>query len=159
VDPRFLVIRHRKENLKKCSLRHCAKRTDIRIIPYPLKEEILDIERYTLLDIDGEDLTSEDTAPFLLIDGTWKYAATMCRQIPGISACKKRKIPSAWRTAYPRRQTGCTDPERGLASNEAIFAVCCICGFPTHDLIDNYFWKDSFLEMNRDFLVKNVDLI
>lgn len=152
MDPLFLVIRHRKENLKKCSLRHCQDRTDIEIFSYPVQKDIPQLERYTLLDVDGEELTADDRAPFLILDATWRYAAVMRRQIQGLASCRKRRIPSAWRTAYPRRQMDCPDPERGLASIEAMFAVCCVCHYPTDTLLEGYFWKDQFLQLNHRLL-------
>ena len=64
---------------------------------------------------------------------------------PGIV---RRRIPEHFRTAYPRRQDDCADPERGLSSIEAIYISYHILGRDTSHLLDNYHWKDLFLQKN-----------
>jgi pre-rRNA-processing protein TSR3 len=99
--------------------------------------------------MDGDELTSSDHGPFLLLDATWRYASAMKKQLPQLEQCQKRRIPEGWRTAYPRRQTECQDPEKGLASIEAIFAAFLISGCPTEGILDEYYWKDEFLRKNQ----------
>ena len=158
----FVVIRHRKENLKKCSLRGLEKRPDFLFFTYPeclTKGMMPDLRDCFLLDIDGEELSSADQGPCVILDGTWRYALVMRRQIQPLQECKRRRLPNAWKTAYPRCQTECSDQERGLASIEAIYAASVLTGRSTEGLLDLYYWKDAFLEKNRDLLVNDKNFI
>ena len=142
--PPTVIWRHRKENLKKCSLRGLEKRADFCFYRYPV--EVLPLlEGYILLDVDAPPLTAADRDRGLLIlDGTWRYAQKMAKALEGRKLIK-RSIPAHYRTAYPRRQEDCTEPDRGLASVEAIYVAYTIMGRDTEGLLDNYYWKDAFL--------------
>ncbi len=59
-----------------------------------------------------------------------------------------RSLPSGYRTAYPRKQTGCPDPESGLSSIEAIYLAHRILGREDEGLMSGYYWKDLFFEIN-----------
>jgi pre-rRNA-processing protein TSR3 len=155
---RFIVIRHRKENLKKCSLRGLETRPDFLFFTYPeclTKGKMRDLQDCFLLDIDGDELSSADQGPCIILDGTWRYALVMRRQITQLQECRRRRLPNAWKTAYPRCQTECSDPERGLASIEAIYAASVLTGQSTEGLLDLYYWKDSFLEKNRALIASD----
>ncbi len=142
--PPTIILRHRKENLKKCSLRGLESRSDFRFFTYP-KETLPDLSNYFLLSFDGPLLTEADRdLGVFLIDGTWKYAAVMGRQLPELP---KRSLPGHFKTAYPRRQDDCPEPTRGLASIEALFIAYQILGRPTEGLLDHYFWREKFLGM------------
>jgi pre-rRNA-processing protein TSR3 len=140
-----IILRHRRENLKKCSLRGLEKRPDIRFFTYP-RDSLPDLASYILLAVDAPPLTDAD-ADFgiFIIDGTWKLASLMQRQCPPMQA---RSLPNHFRTAYPRRQTECPDPEKGLASVEALYLAHMILKRPFAGLLDGYYWKQSFLELN-----------
>ena len=101
--------------------------------------------------MEGEELSPEDQSPLILIDATWRYAGVMQKQLPQLASCQRRRLPDGWWTAYPRCQTECLDPIRGLASIEAIYAAAVITGRPTEGLLDFYYWKDLFLEKNSFF--------
>ncbi|NGX38731.1 MAG: hypothetical protein KR126chlam1_00041 [Chlamydiae bacterium] len=138
-----IILRHRKENLKKCSLRGLEKRSDIRFYSYPLAEEQPDLSAYVVLSMDGPPLTANDRDKgIFLIDGTWRYAEKMGRSIHGPNLV--RSLPSV-RTAYPRKQEDCPDPTRGLASVEALYLAYMILGRNTDGLLDHYYWKEEFL--------------
>ncbi len=142
-----IILRHRKENLKKCSLRGLESRADMQFFTYP-KNSPGSLKNYILLDLNGPPLTKEDNSYGLfLIDGTWNYAKTMANSIK--EPLVLRSLPSNLKTAYPRRQTSCDDPERGLASIEALFAAYHILGRDTTGLLDNYHWRDEFLRLNH----------
>lgn len=141
-----IIIRHTKENKKKCSLTPLEKRADMLFFEYPLKAPLPQLEDYILLDLDGEELSKSDSNKGLLIlDGTWRYAKKMREAIPALSRCLVRKIPGHYRTAYPRKQTDCFDPERGLASLEAIYIAYHLMGRSTAGLLDAYYWRQQFL--------------
>lgn len=147
--PKTLIIRHARENLKKCSLRGLESSGDYLFLTYP-GLVLPDLTGYFLLSIEGEVLSSEDsTKGMLLLDGTWRYAMKMQKFVLERFDLPKRKLPDQFRTAYPRRQEECLDPERGLASIEALYAANFLLGRKTEGLLDNYHWKDEFLVKNQ----------
>lgn len=148
--PTTVVLRHRRENLKKCSLTGLESREDFHFYTYP-KDTLPPLDGYILLCLEAPPLTKADANRGLFIlDATWRYADTMMRQVKG--EIIKRSLPTEWRTAYPRRQEDCSDPERGLASVEAIFIAYHILGRDTSNLLNHYYWKDLFLDKNK-FLI------
>lgn len=148
-----VVLRHRKENLKKCSLTGLEIRDDFRFFTYP-KDTLPDLSNYVMLAMDAPPLTKEDASYGLFVlDSTWKYAEKMANFVE--SSCGQlscRSLPATFRTAYPRKQEDCSDPERGLASIEAIFIAYTILGRDTTGLLDLYYWSESFLEKNQGIL-------
>ena len=146
-----IILRHRRENLKKCSLRGLEGRPDMQFLTYP-RDSLPSLEGYILLDMDAPVLTKTDAGHGLfLLDATWRYAERMCNFIgkaPGLIA---RRLPDEVRTAYPRRQEDCLDPERGLASIEALYTAYRILGRPCEGLLDDYYWRKEFLEKNKQY--------
>lgn len=141
-----LILRHRKENKKKCSLRGLEKRSDMIFLEYP-KDPLIDLSNYVLLELGAKELTEEDSAKGLfLIDATWNYTKTIRSKIPYVET---RSLPSHYVTAYPRKQTGCDDPIRGLASIEALYLSYLILKRPAIELLTNYHWKKTFLSVNK----------
>lgn len=146
--PSTVVIRHRLENLKKCSLRGLEGRPDFLFLTYPYTS-LPKVDNYIILSIDAPPLSKEDEGRGLLIlDATWRYAAKMYRPLQDQPQFLYRSLPSHFRTAYPRRQEDCPDPERGLASIEAIYLSYFILGRELKGLLDHYYWKDKFLMCN-----------
>src|SRR5438132_1695848 len=118
IYPTF-ILRHRKENLKKCSLRGLESNKNFQFFTYP-RHSLPNLENYFLLTLDAPLLTLQDQDKGLfLIDSTWKYSQIMARISP-FSAIICRSLPPCFRTAYPRRQDDCPHPELGLASIEAL---------------------------------------
>ena len=148
--PSTVVIRHRRENLKKCSLRGLERRSDFTFLSYPY-QTLPDLNHFILLTLDAPPLTSEDHHQgLLIIDATWRYAVKMIKALQQEPfTFTFRSLPSHYRTAYPRRQDDCSDPDRGLASLEAIYLSYKILGRGCENLLDNYYWKDSFLTLNN----------
>lgn len=147
--PPTIVLRHRLENLKKCSLRGLESRPDFLFLKYPM-DELPDLTNTTILAIDAPLLTFEDASKgLLLIDATWRYAAKMIKSVPCQYRGNYRSLPSNYRTAYPRRQDDCPDPERGLSSIEALYLSYDILKRSTDGLLDHYYWKEQFLEINQ----------
>lgn len=150
--PPTLILRHRRENLKKCSLRGLENRNDCQFFTYP-RDQLPDMNKYILLSLEAPLLTRADAHRGLfLLDATWRYAEKMLEQVGAQAGLVHRSIPKNIRTAYPRRQNDCIDPERGLASVEALFIAYIILGRDTTGLLDEYYWKDLFLEKNKHFL-------
>ncbi|MBM3193504.1 MAG: DTW domain-containing protein [Chlamydiae bacterium] len=141
-----IILRHRKENLKKCSLRGLENRDDMQFFTYP-KDSLPPLSNYILLDMNAPLLSEKDkTFGIFLIDGTWNYAKKMTNSIK--EPLIKRSLPNHFKTAYPRRQDSCDDPERGLASIEALFIAYSLLERTSDGLLDHYHWKDTFLKMN-----------
>lgn len=145
--PPTIILRHKRENLQKCSLRGLEKREDMRFFTYP-RDSLPDLAGYFLLSMDGPPLSlSDKNLGLFLLDGTWRYAEKMQRLLA--SPLPTRSIPPGFTTAYPRRQDDCKDPCRGLASIEALFISYTLLGRDTSSLLDNYHWKDLFLQNNQ----------
>ncbi len=140
-----IIYRHRKENLRKCTLSGLESREDMRFFSYP-EESLPEMDSYVLLKVGAKTLSEEDAnSGIFLIDGTWKYAEAIEKQSPKMIA---RSLPSGFKTAYPRKQTLCPEPEYGLASVEALYLAYLISGRETKGLLDCYYWKDEFLRIN-----------
>ncbi len=143
--PPTVILRHRRENFKKCSLSGLEKRADFQFFTYP-GERLPDLSSYLLLKVGAPPLSIKDRdRGIFLLDGTWKLAAVMEGQVPLLEA---RSLPNHFRTAYPRRQTECPDPEAGLSSLEALFIAYFILGRPLDGLLDRYYWKEAFFQRN-----------
>lgn len=149
-----LILRHRKENLKKCSLRGLEGRPDLSFLRYPFKE-LPALDNYVMLVMDGAPLLSKNDADkgLFLLDSTWRYLPKMIASVEKITVPEKRVLPGSFLTAYPRTQEDCEDPERGLSTLEALFISYKILGRSTEGLLDHYYWKDKFLSLNN-FLEK-----
>ena len=150
-----IIWRHKKENLKKCSLRGLEKRSDLIFLSYP-KDPLPSLENYLILTIDKDGnipvLSSKDqNLGLFLIDATWRYAAVMEKNLP-LQNLQKRSLPADFKTAYPRKQTDCPNSKRGLASIEALFLAHLILKKKTEGLLDHYYWKKDFLKLNASLL-------
>lgn len=147
-----IILRHKRENLKKCSLRGLETREDFQFFSYP-NPDLPDLAGYFLLSMEGAPLSKEDYAQGLLVlDGTWRYAEKMYQNVPALKKIETRSLPSGFRTAYPRKQEDCAEPERGLASIEAIFLAYHLLGRNTDGLLDLYHWQQQFLDINHTLL-------
>ncbi len=147
--PSTVVIRHRLENLKKCSLRGLESRSDFTFFTYPYKQ-LPDLSNYIVLALEAPPLTKADSVHgLLLIDATWRYAEKMIKPFLYQERYIYRSLPAHFRTAYPRCQHDCPDPTRGLASVEALYLAYLILDRDVTGLLDNYYWKQPFLQNNK----------
>jgi len=146
--PPTIILRHRRENLKKCSLQPLRKRLDCQFFTYP-KDPLPDLSCHFLLTLDAPVLSHADAhLGVFLIDGTWRYAESMQRQLPAPHLLQKRSLPPHFSTAYPRKQEDCPEPSRGLASVEALFLAYHLLGRSTEGLLEHFHWKEEFLRKN-----------
>ncbi len=142
-----IILRHRKENLKKCSLKGLEKKEGINFYTYP-KDLLPDLSNYILLKMNASELTEKDSDKGLfIIDSTWIYLNKILKTVPDNIEC--RSIPQKYLTAYPRKQTMCPDPKYGLASIEALYIAYTIMQKNTSDLLSNYYFKGQFLKLNN----------
>lgn len=151
-----VVVRHAKENLVKCTLTGLEGRADLCFVSYPGEpfppREALDLT--VELALDAPPLSPADAdVPLLLLDATWRLAPQLQRALAVLGVQpRRRSLPPGLRTAYPRRQTDCPDPDRGLASVEALVGAYLVTGRDPAGLLDHYRWADEFLAINRDWL-------
>ena len=142
--PATIILRHRKENLKKCSLRGLEDRLDLDFYTYPWTKPQPDLSKSIVLILDAPPLTAADADMGLfLIDGTWRYAEKMFSSLK--PPFLVRSLPRGMKTAYPRKQTDCSDPTSGLATVEALYLAYSILGRDTAGLLDFYHWKEDFI--------------
>ena len=101
----------------------------MRFFTYP-KDPLPPMEGYIMLTVEAPPLTLEDKNKGLFfIDSTWRLAEKMERFADSQQIFEKRSLPYNIRTAYPRKQTGCTDAERGLASGLGISSIPTLMAF------------------------------
>jgi pre-rRNA-processing protein TSR3 len=142
--PPTIIVRHPKENPRKCSILPLRGREDLVFLGYPPKEPLA-LDGYVRLAADGPELSVADAGcGLLLLDGSWRWADAMTRDFAHVPPRSLR----GFRTAYPRASKLGTDPDNGLASVEALFLAYHILGRPTTGLLDHYRWADPFLRLN-----------
>lgn len=135
-----VILRHRRENLKKCSLRGLESNPDFVFYSYPT-DILPDLSHYLLLKVDAPPLTLADKDRGLfLIDATWRLAEIMAKQLPW--KMEARSLPGGFKTAYPRKP----NPETGLSSIEALYLAHSILERPVETLLDTYYWKLDFIK-------------
>jgi pre-rRNA-processing protein TSR3 len=139
-----VIVRHPKENPRKCSVLPLRGRPDLLFLHYPVKDRP-PLEGYLRLAAEGPELTAADAARgLLLLDGSWRWAASMTRDFRDV---EPRSL-HGYRTAYPRASKQGTDPDNGLASVEALFVAYHLLGRPTDGLLAHYHWGAEFLRLN-----------
>jgi len=148
--PPTIILRHRRENLKKCSLKGLEEREDMLFLRYP-SFKLPDLTPYFLLTLDitasipWVSMADRERGIFL-VDGSWRHVEKIIKILP--SSLEKRTLPSHIKTSYPRRQWDCPLPEIGLASVEALYVAYLLLQRKSADLLDHYYWKRSFGERN-----------
>ena len=142
--PPTVIVRHQRENPRKCSILPLRGRSDVVFLPFPLRHRP-DLISYVRLAADGPELTAADAAMgVLLLDGSWRWAAAMTSSFEDVPP----RSLQGYRTAYPRVSKQGTDPDNGLASIEALYLAYHILGRPTTGLLDHYHWAEEFLYLN-----------
>lgn len=140
-----VVIRHPKENKKKCSLRHLHERRDFEF--FNASEGFtFDATGFTLLEMGAPEMSPADAErPILLLDSTWFLLPKLKAKIRGNFA--PRSLPPSVKTAYPRVSKMHDDPQ-GLASVEALYAAMKFAGKPDPEILRGYPFARRFLELN-----------
>src|SRR5262245_16794598 len=139
-----IVVRHPKENPRKCSIWPLRERPDLVLLSYPVRNPP-DLSHYIRLAAEGPELSPADAeSGILLLDGSWRWAAAMTAAFAHVPP----RSLHGYRTAYPRVSKLGTDPDNGLASVEALFLAHHILGRDTTGLLDHYHWADEFLRLN-----------
>jgi pre-rRNA-processing protein TSR3 len=142
--PPTVIVRHSHENPRKCSILPLRGRPGLVFLNYPVADRPA-LEGYVRLAADGPPLSAADAAAgLLLLDGSWRWAASMTRDFAEVPP----RSLSGYRTAYPRASKLGTDPDNGLASVEALYVAYRLLGRPTVGLLDHYRWAAEFLRLN-----------
>jgi pre-rRNA-processing protein TSR3 len=142
--PLTIIVRHPKENPRKCTILPLRGRPDLVILKHPVTVP-LGLEGYVRLVAEGPELSSADAAcGILLLDGSWRWAGVMDQAFQNVPA----RSLHGYQTAYPRVSKLGTDPDNGLASVEALFLAYHILGRPTEGLLARYRWAEEFLRLN-----------
>ncbi len=137
------VIRHPKERISKCSLRHLHDRPEFTFLKARPGLQF-DATGFILLSITAPVLSADDSGhPLLLLDSTWRLLPKLQRCVTGEPL--RRSLPAGTQTAYPRVSRVFEDPGDGLASIEALFLAKLILGERDPSLLDGYRWRDEFL--------------
>jgi pre-rRNA-processing protein TSR3 len=143
--PPTVIVRHPKENPRKCSILPLRGRPDLAFLTYPVKQPPA-LDGYVRLAADGPELSAADAGSgLLLLDGSWRWADSMSRTFLDVPP----RSLHGWQTAYPRVSKRGTDPDNGLASVEALFVAYHVLGRRTAGLLDHYRWAEEFLRLNR----------
>ncbi len=144
MSPPTIIVVHPKERRSKCSVQPLRGREGFVFWKYPHRG-VESVEGYVRLGLDGPLLSPADVERGLLVlDGTWRYAAAMERDYAHVPV---RSLGS-WQTAYPRTSKLFEDPAAGLATIEAVVAAYAAMGLPIEGLLDQYQWRDEFLNRN-----------
>lgn len=142
--PPTVIVRHSRENPRKCSVLPLRGRPDVVLLGYPVKVPP-DLAGYVRLAAEGPELSAADAGcGLLLLDGSWRWAEAMTRDFAHVPPRSLHGV----KTAYPRVSKLGTDPDNGLASVEALYAAYRLLGRPTEGLLDHYHWRLEFLRLN-----------
>ncbi len=142
--PATIVVRHPKENTRKCTILPLRNLPDLLLWTFPL-QQLPNLEGYIRLAAQGPELGPADAAcGLLLLDGSWRWAEAMTRTFADVPPLALH----GYRTAYPRASKLGTDPDNGLASVEALFVAYHLLGRSTAGLFDHYRWGEEFLCLN-----------
>lgn len=142
--PPTVMVVHPRERRSKCTVEPLRGRDDFHFVRFP-DEVSIPLDGYVRLGMGGAVLSPDDThSGLLVLDGTWKLASKM---EPFYADLPVRSLPDVT-TAYPRVSQLYDDPGGGLATIEAVFTAFRLLQRPTDGLLDQYYWKDQFLEAN-----------
>lgn len=156
----FLIIQDFKENRRKCTAVPLADLPGFEFSrtarPQP-GERPIQVPGGIWLDVDAPVLSRRDSGRLgagdrvIVLDASWARVSPLAGRLvagPG-ATLERRSLPSDLATAYPRRSKIGRDPERGLATVEAVFAVTVVLGAPRPEVLDAYRWAGAFLDRNR----------
>ncbi|MEM8711329.1 MAG: DUF367 domain-containing protein [Planctomycetota bacterium] len=145
-----LILRDPRESAKKCSLVPLRGTPGVEFREYD-GDRTLDGGGRVLLDPAGELISDADRGlPLLVLDSSWRRLPKLAKTVVGET--RRRRLPPLV-TAYPRRSKDFDDPSEGLASVEALYAALVLLGHTGIEfLLDDYRWKDEFLDRNRSVL-------
>ena len=144
--PPTIIVVHPKERRSKCSVQPLREKDGFVFWKYPNRGEE-SLEGYVRLGFGGPVIGPDDAeCGLLILDGTWRWAESMEEDFVDVPI---RSLPEI-ETAYPRVSKTYDDPHGGLATIEALYAAYHLMGRDTAGLLDEYHWREEFLERNTD---------
>lgn len=144
--PPTIIVVHPKERRSKCSVQPLRETEGFIFWKYPNRGPE-SLEGYVRLGFGGPVIGPDDAnAGLLILDGTWRWTETMEEDYAGLPV---RSLPEL-ETAYPRVSKTYDDPHGGLATIEALYAAYHLMGRDTTGLLDEYHWREEFLDRNRE---------
>lgn len=147
-SPPTVIVVHPRERRKKCSVEPLRGRDGFRFWKHPTRGDE-PLEGYVRLGLEGPLLGAADSHYGLLVlDGTWRLAEAMTADFAELPV---RSLHS-WQTAYPRSSKLYQDPAAGLATIEALYAAYVQLGRDTAGLLDQYHWREEFLDQNQTLI-------
>lgn len=145
IAPPTIIVRHPRENPRKCSVLPLRGRADLVFLSFPVTQRP-PLEGYIRLAAEGPELSPADsTCGLLILDGSWRWASAMTKEFLDVPP----RALHGFRTAYPRVSKLGTDPNNGLATVEALFIAYRNLGRSTEGLLDHYRWAEEFLRLNE----------
>jgi pre-rRNA-processing protein TSR3 len=146
-SPTILVV-HPKERRSKCTIEPLRGRDGFRFWKYPERGPE-SLAGYVRIGLGGPQLSPQQhDIGLLFLDGTWRLADRMA---PDFAELPVYSL-GPWQTAYPRTSKLFEDPGAGLATIEAIYAAYVQTGRSTEGLLDEYRWREGFLQRNAERL-------
>jgi pre-rRNA-processing protein TSR3 len=143
--PPTVIVVHPRERRSKCTVEPLRGRDDFEFVTFPKQVE-RDLSGYVRLGLGGQEIGPDDNhSGLLVLDGTWKLAE---RMEPFYSELPVRSLPQL-KTAYPRTSKLYQDPDAGLATIEAVYAALRLMHRPVDGVLDSYYWKNEFLDLNN----------
>jgi pre-rRNA-processing protein TSR3 len=142
--PATVVVRHPRENVRKCSIWPLRHRADFVFLTHPVKDPP-SLEGYIRLAAEGLELSAADAGyGLLLLDSSWRWLGPMSRPFLDVPP----RSLNRFKTAFPRRSKRYDDPDNGLATVEALYLAHHILRRPTEGLLAHYRWAEQFLRLN-----------
>ena len=143
---KVVVIRHCKENLKKCSMSHLHGHEGFTFLK-ARDGFAFDATGHVLLEIGAPPISPSDAGlPILLLDSTWALLPKLRSKISGTPIL--RSIPEGVKTAYPRISKLYRDPSAGLATVEALYAALKFSGISRPEILRGWHFAEDFLKIN-----------
>lgn len=143
--PHVLILRDPRESASKCSLTPLRGMPGIEFRRFDAKVTV-PVEGRVLLHPDGEEISAADRGrDLLLLDSNWRRLPRLVATLTGQPIL--RRLPPLL-TAYPRKSRIVPDPERGLASVEALWAALALLGDPRPELLADYHFREAFFDLN-----------
>lgn len=148
----YEILVDKLENPRKCTIQPLKGRADFTFRYFSGNKPIAPFTADCLLHIDGECLSEiprSSLRSLALIDCTWKKVPGVLQRLP-IPLPKLVRMPDGFVTAYARKNKQGQDPDGGLATIEALFIAAAFMGYWDLSLLDTYYFKNDFLEMNKN---------
>lgn len=151
----YEIVLDAGETANKCTIAPLADRADFRLFPTRGEGPIGPLKASVLLHHEGECLTQlkaklPNVTTIASIDCVWRRLPKLAARLSWDNgkAPAHGKIPSGFRTAYPRVGLPQHDPEGGLATIEALFVASAVLGNWDSSLLAKYYFGQKFIELN-----------